>query len=131
MPNYSCLKSERQAAYTRQKGACCYCTVQMAPITPTGKGYKPNSVSAEHLTQKSRGGRVKNNIVASCKACNAYRPDGMRPSNYAVLRRLLQPIWTPGTNPPKAVRSMLGEMQQAIRLAPSTTSLEDQPHGLE
>lgn len=123
----SSIQKARVRAFEQQNGTCCYCAGQMAPACPVGRKHKANSASAEHLKQRCLGGKIPNNIVASCKACNALRPTGMRPSNYAMLRRLLIPIWSPGTRAPRQVRQILGAMNHALSPLKATKALENAP----
>lgn len=110
------LKKNRQSAFTRQNGKCCYCGFAMWQDSPesfaklhgiTVKQARHFQCTAEHLLARQDGGAdSKSNIAAACIRCNQLRHArkvAMPPEKYQchVQKRVRKGGWhvaRPATN---------------------------------
>jgi 5-methylcytosine-specific restriction endonuclease McrA len=68
------LQVLRELAFTRQDGKCWWCGELMLQRSAKMPANHPLLVTAEHLLQRARGGRVAvGNIAAAHAACNSRR----------------------------------------------------------
>lgn len=106
--SYIDRRKRRVRKYQEQDGACHYCSGGMLLVHLVEGSQPPALVTLEHLRQRARGGTYScDNTKAACAACNTFRPDGMEPEEYRVLRQRLLPIWPACTHPPRPIRRLL------------------------
>jgi len=83
MPNQ--FASARSRAFHRQAGLCFYCSQPMwlgdQEIFANRYGLSLRNTrsfqcTAEHLVERQRGGKGRDNIVAACRICNLVRHRG-------------------------------------------------------
>lgn len=58
-------KGQREKAYKLTNGRCAYCGCQLDP-----KGFH-----VDHIIPKAKGGKMHDNLVASCQDCNLAKCD--------------------------------------------------------
>lgn len=74
------IKYSRQSVFARDNWDCAYC----------GKTLEKDEATIDHIIPKSRGGKnVWNNVISSCKKCNAIK--GARTPEEACMPLLFQP----------------------------------------